>query len=333
MTKGTKAFRIIICILLVLTMLCCAFFAASFVLHIDEDVMGAEYGIWVAGVNVTRDNRKDILGDGTVSYDPDYNLLTLENAKIEFDDSVIYSAVDLQIELIGENEFVMKGEYVPVIYASNYLLSKDVVIFGAGSLSVDFEGGSGDAMGIFAKNLRVESDITITMPDCSNVTNGIYCEGSLTLLAGANVTVNNGAGAYSTAVKAAHNLNIEAGSTLNVSARPGSTELCRGVHVDGSLFVWDNATLNVAVDDAVAKISECISVSGSLKMEANATVTASAKKACSIECYGSMKLNNGASISAATEGEGIDLLCYGAIVDYGATVNAETEALGGIHRK
>ena len=65
----------------------------------------------------------------------------------------------------------------------------------------------------------------------------------------------------------------------------------------------------------------------------NAAVTASAKKACSIECYGSMKLNNGASISAATEGEGIDLLCYGAIVDYGATVNAETEVLGGIHRK
>jgi hypothetical protein len=61
-------------------------------------------------------------------------------------------------------------------------------------------------------------------------------------------------------------------------------------------------------------------------------VTASAKKAYSIECYGSVELKSGASVSASTE-EGIDLLCYGAIVNYGAAVNGEVEALGGTFSK
>ena len=333
MTKGTKAFRIIICILLGLTMLFSALFFALFVLYIEKDVMGAEYGINVAGVDVTRSNRKDILGDGTVSYDSSYNVLTFHNAEIEYDYSVVYSKIDLQIELLGENKFVMSGDRVPVIYASDYLLSKNLVFFGEGSLMIEFEGASTDASGIFAKDVRIETDITITMPDCENVVNGIYCEASLILSNSANVTVNNGAGKYSTAVKARNDVDIEHGSTLNVSARAGTTDMCRGLNVGGSLIVWDNASLNVSIDDESAQTSECISVPGLLGVRSNAQVTASAKKAYSIECYGSMELSDGAIVSASTEGEGVDLLCCGAIVNYGATVNSEMEVLGEINNK
>ena len=53
MTTGTKIFRSIICVLLGLTMLLGVFFAFAFILHIDRDFIEAEYGITIAGVEVT----------------------------------------------------------------------------------------------------------------------------------------------------------------------------------------------------------------------------------------------------------------------------------------
>lgn len=333
MTKGTKIFRIIISVLLGLTMLISTFFAAAMCLHIVRDIMGEAYGISVAGVEVTRDNREDVLGDGSVYYDSFNNILILDNAEIEYDYSVIYSRIDLMIQLVGENKFVMSGDYVPVIHASNYLLSKDLTFFGDGSLSIKFEGTSGDTTGIYAKNLRIESDISLELPNCTNIANGIYSDGSMILTSGAAVTVNNGSGKYSTAVKARNNLDIEHGSSLNVSIGPGSTDICRGLTVGGALVVWDDASLSVSVDDEAAKMSECINVAGLLSVRDNAKVVASAKKTYGIECHGSMELSLGASVSASSEGEGSDLLCYGAIINHGADINGETEALGGVHNK
>ena len=333
MTKGTKIFRIIISVLLTLTMLISTFFAAAMCLHIVRDIMGESYDISVAGVEVTRDNSDDVLGDGSVYYDSVNNILVFDNAEIECDHSVVYSGVDLMINLVGENKFVMSGDYVPVIHASNYLLSKDLTIFGDGSLSIEFEGTSGDITGIYAKNLKIESDVSLELPDCTNIANGIYSDGSMVLTNGANVTVNGGAGKFCTAVKARNNLDIEYDSSLNVSIAPGSADLCRGLTVGGSLVLWDGAELSVSVDDEAVKTSECISVSGLLRVKDNASLTASAKNAYSIACYGSMELNESASISASCEAEDADLICYGAIVNYGGTVNAETEALGGVYDK
>ena len=100
MTKGTKTFRIIICVLLALTMIISAFFAAFFWLYFSKD----PYGIYVAGVSVSRDNQEDILGDGTVYYDANKNILVLDNATIASEDTVVYSKIDLHIQLIGENK-------------------------------------------------------------------------------------------------------------------------------------------------------------------------------------------------------------------------------------
>lgn len=333
MTKGTKVFRVIICILLGLTMLFGAFFSLLFVLHIEKDVMGAGYGIYVAGVRVTRNNEDDILGDGTVYYSAYNNVLTFDNATIDCNDTIVYSTTDLMIELLGENKMTMSGDYLTVIYVADHLLTKDLAFIGDGALTVELTGTSGSAMGIFAKDLRVETDISITMPDSVSICNGIYCEGALTITNGATVTVNNGSSAYSTAVKACNNVSVELGAALNVSIAPGTTELCRGLTVGGSLIVWDDATLNVTVDDQAAKTSECISVYGLLSVSDNARVTAAAKKAYGIECFGSVELGKDATISSLTEAEGVDMLCYGAIVNYGAEVNSEVEALGGIYSK
>ena len=82
MTKGTKAFRVIICILLALNMLWSAFFGAAFIAYAKNMILTDEYGVWVAGVSVTRANASDVLGDGTVAYYPESNMLVFDNADI-----------------------------------------------------------------------------------------------------------------------------------------------------------------------------------------------------------------------------------------------------------
>ena len=43
--------------------------------------------LYIAGTRVTGDNADDVLGDETVSYDPDTKTLTLNNANIEAGDT------------------------------------------------------------------------------------------------------------------------------------------------------------------------------------------------------------------------------------------------------
>ena len=62
MTKGTKAFRIIISVLLALTMIISAFFTFFFCLYFAKD----PYGIYVSGIAINRSNNEDVLGDGRV---------------------------------------------------------------------------------------------------------------------------------------------------------------------------------------------------------------------------------------------------------------------------
>ena len=333
MTKGTKVFRIIISILLALTILWGAFCTLVFVLFIDRYALKEKYGFSVAGVDVTFSTADDVLGDGTVTYDAYNNVLTLENAVIECEGTAIYSRIDLMIRLVGENKIAVSGESITGIYASNYQLSKDLTFFGDGSLTIDYVGTCTDAMGIHGKNIRTESDITINMPNCTNIVNGLYCESTLAVSKGATVTVNNGAGKYSTAVKARDNLHVENGSSLIVNAAAGTTDVCKGLSVGGVLMIWDDSTVKVTVDDSTAKAGECINAAGLVSLGKGASLTASSKSAYAIECSGAMELNPGSTVTASTEGEGTDLFCYGAIVDYGGTINGEAEVLGDIHRK
>lgn len=50
---------------------------------VDPDQPESEtYDLWVAGKQVTETNQNDVLGDGSVSYDPDTNTLTLKDAHL-----------------------------------------------------------------------------------------------------------------------------------------------------------------------------------------------------------------------------------------------------------
>ena len=332
MTIGTKIFRITISVLLALVIIWGAFATTAFIFFGKTYIHRDQYGIWIAGVAVTRENADDILGDGKVSYNAYSNILTFNNAVIEFDYAIIYSQIDLSVNLVGENKFVCKDkDAITAIYASDYILRKDLSIDGDGSLTIEYQNVTESGTGIVAEDLWIGCDITITTPDGVDIANGIVCTANLTLRNKADVKINNGSARSSTAVSVRGNAIIESGSSLDVAVNPGSTFACNGICVDGNLVIGRDVALNVSIDDEIAEVSECIDVAGIMTIAQNSTVTASAKKTYAIECYGALKASKGSALTAATAGEGADIFCYSVFVDEGAIVYAEINALGGIY--
>ena len=106
------------------------------------------YPIRIAGTQVTEGNLTDVLGDGTVSYDPETSTLTLTDADIDISGdwenyTCIGIGIPVEIKLVGEN--ILSGsEYG--IYSSEAL-----TISGPGSVQC-----SGMASGIRAANLVIK---------------------------------------------------------------------------------------------------------------------------------------------------------------------------------
>jgi len=109
-----------------------------------------EYGITIAdsndnGVMISSENCADVLGDGTVSFDPATNTLTLNGYVYEGDGFqsgtsasrygiMVYDSVSpLTIELKGENKIALTNSNSYAVYAFN----TDVVMKGGGSLTVN----------------------------------------------------------------------------------------------------------------------------------------------------------------------------------------------------
>ncbi len=131
-----------------------------------------EYNLWVGGVRVTDDNKDDVLGDGTVSYDPVSGTLTLVNATIpgEYNDFKIYSGVsNLTIVPIGNNVIADGSVYGIFTYDDGNLK-----ITGNGTLDVS------------ADIRSIHSDGTLTIENASVVakSNGAYSinsDGNMTI--------------------------------------------------------------------------------------------------------------------------------------------------------
>ena len=108
----------------------------------------ASFDLWVAGTRVTGANCDNVLGDGTVSFDPDTATLTLNGAALNtanesqtvyepFYPAVINSALPtLTICLVGENTITPPDTDTDGIDAG---AGRNVVLTGSGSLTI--EGG------------------------------------------------------------------------------------------------------------------------------------------------------------------------------------------------
>ena len=331
MKKETKKFRVIISILLALTMIISAFFVFVFCVDFEK----SPYGIYVAGIAISRSNDEDILGDGTVYYDDSNNVLTFNNATIEYEDTVVYSTIDLHIQLIGENKIICTDEEYGIgIYAGDSHLNKDLAILGDGSLTIEFPNAGGEAAGISAANLTIASDRTVKTPDCEKAVNGIVCASSLMVINKATVTVNNGAATkFSSAVRVRGNAFFEEGTTLKTATNPGTIEICKGLTINGDLFLGKETTIEVSIDDSNTDQGECIRVSGLMEIGVGSTVAASAKNASAIECLGTIEANKGATVSAKSDNNDADIFCSGAVVNHGAEINAEIDAIGGVNNR
>ena len=334
MTKDTKAFKITISILLSLSFILIALLIHDVYL-LDTAMSDQEsYGISVAGIEVTRKNEDDILGDGTVFYDPDNSTLVFANAEIKTDKSIINSTTDLGICLIGENKFISTSSgYIVLISAVDYYNTKDLYVYGDGSLNIEYLNTCTDSAVIQCDDFTVLSNITLTTPDCTNLSNGIVCDSSFKLLNGATVTVNGSSAKSHVAFRVRGNMLLDAGTTVNVSIENGYTDLAKGITVSGDLIIGDGASVNVSVKENAAKNIECLRVNGLLEIGSGSVVSATSAKSYAIECYGSMKLCGDAVINATSENLDVDVICYGAAVNYGATVNGKIEALGLIYNK
>ena len=152
---GKKLIVMLISILLIFAMLPSAAFA-------DGDV--EEYAVYVVDTRVTSENADDVLNDGgSVRFDPDNNVLTLENAKITGpEDGASISAYDnpLTIKLIGDSTISGSKTGISV-------MEEGLSIEGKGTLDIKTSGES-----IFCWGNLFISDTTLT---ATSGTNGIRC--------------------------------------------------------------------------------------------------------------------------------------------------------------
>ena len=97
-----------------------------------------DYGLSVKGISVNPANQDDVLGDGTVSFDPATLTLTLNNANIvtesghAIETTADYSGEQLIIKLLGQN-YIDSGDD----YEADIVLSTNTFIKGPGELTLE----------------------------------------------------------------------------------------------------------------------------------------------------------------------------------------------------
>ncbi|MBO7120437.1 MAG: hypothetical protein J6W03_08990, partial [Bacteroidaceae bacterium] len=121
------------------------------------------YMIDVANIRITDYNKSDVLGDGTVSFDPETRTLTLNGANIENNGISARYYSPITIKLIGEN-------YVTTSSVWGIRCGNDATIEGSGSLYAS------GAVGIRSDNLTISGGAKVSAEGSSS---GIF--GNLTV--------------------------------------------------------------------------------------------------------------------------------------------------------
>ena len=142
-----------------------------------------EYDVWVAGVQITDDNKDDVLDDGgTVAFDPETATLTLNNADItgapkpgdSTNTAGIYSKIALKLKLVGDN--TVTGTSASGYSYGVFVYDYSLIITGDGSLTAT--GGtsaSKESHGILGYTVTVNSGTVIARGgDAKRYSLGIY---------------------------------------------------------------------------------------------------------------------------------------------------------------
>ena len=172
------------------------------------------YQLLIGGVEVTEANMDDVLGDGTVSYDPATFTLTLNNAQINVTEGNygIRSKTALKLELIGENSITCSGVY-------GFHSTDDVTVSGSGSLDV------------------TANDVGIYVAGGYEV-GGLYLQDDVTL----NVTSGNVRAGNSYGVRVDDVLEVRDNATLIATAGTAPERSC-AIYAYDEFNVYDNAVV------------------------------------------------------------------------------------------
>ena len=180
---------------------------------VDPDQPESEtYELWVAGKQVTETNQNDVLGDGTVSYDPDTHTLTLKDANLM---------------LSGDAE---EGIYCWI----ESQLAEDLTITGTATLS--------DAVGIMTTGPLTLNNADLTITGDNDEEDGVVDDAIRAGRSNKDITIQNstvtiagksaGGNFFQFGIRCG-NLTV-ANSTLNVKADSGSAIVADELKASGA---------------------------------------------------------------------------------------------------
>ena len=147
------------------------------------------YDLWTGGVRVTNANAGNVFGDGTVRYDADANVLTLNGwtyggAGTEHGDrgvSVLYTGSEkLTVELCGANHLTApaSGAWSGVFCAG------DLSVRGTGSLTVEGKAGCDDTGILCVGDLTVDGGVLNMDAGAAKTGSAVVSSGSVVLAGG-----------------------------------------------------------------------------------------------------------------------------------------------------
>lgn len=274
------------------------------------------YGIFVGSVLVTAENCHDVLGDGTVSYNPETNTLTLNNANItgavDYDGITggIVTTSPLNIKVIGINTITtgVEGSYADV--GIGYLGeapedgSPVITIFGnskddvlninsseAPVLSGAIVTTSG---GISFKDVTVNANAADAgensygvFAGLSDGFNDIAVDGAVVNVTSGNVANDYASESISCGV-IANNVNVTNGGKLNViggDVTSVETSTSAGIYMAGNLSVDDVSSVNSSSGDVVGgadatNVSAGIYCYGEINVDGNSSVEGNGGSSC-----------------------------------------------------
>ena len=274
--------------------------------------------IYVGGVQVTSDNKADVLGDGTVSvaYDEETSrwVITLHDANISMSKAVTGIFVDLaketvELRLEGENHISTTSR------EAIYFAHCDLVITGSGTLELTSE--DSNAVGgstLNSNSQRYGGNLTITGVSSFKASGrylGINITGSLSVEdSNAEISCRD---EYNAAVRAGNNSSVNiSGSTVTVKTKSGADGIAAN-----TVHITKQSKVSIESDQY------SINASGSEVVVDNSSLDVASASACGVFCVGDIRLENGASVTA--KGSYAPIYAYGAVNINAGTVNAETE--------
>ena len=211
-----------------------------------------EYDIWVGGTLVTSENAGDVLGNGTVAYDPDTNTLTLRDANITTPHEAgnynygIYAKGQLTIELVGDstvgNNSLSDGVY----------MNGDLTITGTGSLNA-----VGSTTGVYVFGNMEVIDSTVTGTSAEHL--GIVVWGELTVNGGKVTGTGNSASGVG--------IQVESSLTVNGGEVSGTGNI--GIYTSGPLDMTAGTVTAEGANGYGLRVNN-----GSIQTDATSTVTA-----------------------------------------------------------